>query len=285
MVVIGWVGLGKMGLGMVKRLLKAGHTVYGYDLRRVVIRSPRFRYFSSLDDLVNSLPKPKKLWLMVPGEEVDSVLNNLCLPRGSVVVDGGNSFYESSQKRCRALARSGVNFLDVGVSGGVDGEKVGYCLMVGGKREVYNKFSLVFKSLGFFDYCGNSGAGHFVKMVHNGVEYGMMQALSEGVDLLEKSRKKFGYVTKDVVGIYSKNSVLSGNLVSWLVEVMGNKDYSKVPDVVPKGFTEAEMKRMSRLFGLPGLAVAVKQREVSRKSGGGRVITALRRRFGGHLVK
>ena len=184
---IGYIGLGKMGEGMVERLLEKGHqvTVFDRDAEAMTrVATSGAEPAETLAVLVRHLPTPRLVWIMVPHQAVDAVLQELLphLVAGDAVIDGGNSPYQESMRRARELEGKGVAFLDAGVSGGPAGARNGACIMVGGRNEVFQKFEALFRDLSVpegYGYMGRSGAGHFVKMVHNGIEYGMMQALAE----------------------------------------------------------------------------------------------------------
>jgi 6-phosphogluconate dehydrogenase len=210
---LGMIGLGRMGAGMVGRLLKAGHELVVYDtnpeaVQRLVAQGATGA--SSLDDLVSKLAPPRAVWLMVPAALVDTELAALVpvLQRNDIVIDGGNSYYRDDVRRGADLQRHGVHYLDVGTSGGIAGPQRGYCLMIGGEAAVAQRLSPIFATLapgaaaaprtpgrqgpagtaeqGFL-YCGPQGAGHFVKMVHNGIEYGLMAAYAEGLNILHEA--------------------------------------------------------------------------------------------------
>jgi 6-phosphogluconate dehydrogenase len=190
---IGMVGLGRMGGNMVRRLQKAGHTCAVYDRSREsvgALAKEGARPTDSLAALVAALPTPRVLWIMVPAAAVDAVIAELrpLLARGDVVIDGGNTHHREDLRRADELGRLGIEYLDVGTSGGVLGVAEGYCLMVGGPPQVVTRVAPAFEALaatGGWLHCGPHGAGHFVKMVHNGIEYGMMAAYAEGLSLLE----------------------------------------------------------------------------------------------------
>ncbi|MBI5038860.1 MAG: NADP-dependent phosphogluconate dehydrogenase, partial [Nitrospirae bacterium] len=193
---IGLIGLGRMGMNMVRRLLKGGHEVVAYNrtpdrVDEIVKEGARGAY--SLEELVKTLTPPRILWLMIPaGKPVDEHVGRLqpLLTKGDIIVDGGNSFYKDDIRHEEELKSSGVHYMDAGVSGGIWGLKIGYCLMIGGEKEIYEYLEPIFKTLAPEDgylYCGKTGAGHFVKMVHNGIEYGMMAAYGEGFEILNAS--------------------------------------------------------------------------------------------------
>ena len=175
----------------------------------------------SLSELAGKLSKPRLIWLMSPHKVVDEILDELIplLDAGDTVIDGGNSPYKESIRRSKGLSAKGINFLDAGVSGGPGGARNGACLMVGGEKELYKKYEQLFRDLSVKDGCGymgKSGAGHFVKMIHNGIEYGMMQALGEGFEIMKKS--PFSLDMLSVAEIYNHGSVIESRLVGWLAE-------------------------------------------------------------------
>ncbi|MEK7851273.1 MAG: NAD(P)-binding domain-containing protein, partial [Deltaproteobacteria bacterium] len=182
---LGYVGLGKMGFGMVERLLGKGHEVVAYNRHGDAIREIEKKGAKGADNLkhlVSLLPALRTVWLMVPHQAVDDVINEITphMGKGDVIIDGGNSSYKESIRRARELEAKGIDFLDAGVSGGPAGARNGACIMVGGKKEVFQRYEKLFRDLTVengYRYMGPSGAGHFVKMVHNGIEYGMMQAI------------------------------------------------------------------------------------------------------------
>jgi len=209
---LGLIGLGRMGAFMAKRLQRAGHTVVGYARHASTVQTRMqdgsiSKGASSLEDLVNQLPSPRAIWLMVPAASVDATLNELVphLSPNDIVIDGGNSYYHDDIRRAEELQPKGIHYLDIGTSGGVWGLERGYCLMIGGEDEPVQRLDPIFSTLapgvesvtrtpgrekvggtaeqGYY-HCGPHGAGHFVKMVHNGIEYGIMAAYAEGLNIL-----------------------------------------------------------------------------------------------------
>jgi 6-phosphogluconate dehydrogenase len=219
------VGLGRMGTSIARRLLAKGLNIWVYNRTpsktdAIVTEGARGAY--SLEELVELMPSPRLFWLMLPaGQVTDKHIDGLAglASSGDIIIDGGNSYYKDDIRREGTLSEKGIGYLDVGVSGGIWGEKEGYCLMVGGSEELYHKVEFVFKALapeGGYLYCGPAGAGHFVKMVHNAIEYALMEAYAEGFELLWRST--YGRTVKmaDVAGLWQRGSVIR----SWLLELL-----------------------------------------------------------------
>jgi len=291
---IGFIGLGRMGSNMVSNLLDHKYEVVVYNRTKEkmeeVVKQGAVPS-SSISELVNFLPEKKVVWLMVnAGEALDAVLAELTplLKEGDIVVDGGNSYYKDSQKRYENLKKLGISFMDCGTSGGMGGARNGACLMIGGDRESYNYIQNVFKDLAIpdgFAYLGDSGAGHYVKMVHNGVEYGMMSALGEGFETIKNSNLNINL--KEVAKVYSHGSIVESKLMGWLAEAFNEEGYlDAISGEVPKGETEEEMKKLLTETEMPSLMNAIKVRENSRTkpSYAGKLISAMRNKFGGHKV-
>ena len=219
---IGFIGLGKMGLNMVNRLLNAKHEIVVYNRSKEQIKEAEKLgavASESVKDLVSKLDRRKVIWLMVPSgkpvdENIDSILPFLI--KDDIIIDGGNSYFKETQARAKICEQKGINFIDCGTSGGIWGLKEGYCLMYGGNKNAAEYCKPIFKSLApenGYVYCGESGAGHFVKMVHNGIEYGMMQAYAEGFEILEKSQ--FNIDLTAISKVWQYGSVVR----SWLLEL------------------------------------------------------------------
>ncbi|GMR04614.1 MAG: decarboxylating 6-phosphogluconate dehydrogenase [Thermodesulfobacteriota bacterium] len=295
---LGFIGLGKMGLNMVTRLLRSeGHDVVVFNKTKAPVESAvkigaiRAR---SLRELTAKLEKPRTIWLMIPsGPPVDGVIGKLLplLSKDDTIIDGGNSNYKDSMRRAKELSKMGINFLDAGTSGGVWGLTEGYCLMVGGKKKVFKRVKSIFETLapeGGFSYTGPSGAGHYVKMVHNGIEYGMLQAYAEGFSLLEAS--DFDLDLEDLSRLWNHGSVIR----SWLLELCENV-FDKDPDLEKiKAYVEDSGEgRWTILDSLekdrpcPVITLSLLSRLRSREDNpfAARVIAALRHEFGGHGVK
>lgn len=294
---IGYIGLGKMGLGMVKLLLEKGHDVVATDPNEDAMKKASAagaKVVPTLDDLYASLPDEKFIWLMVPHTIVDSVLGQLAqtLKAGDVIMDGGNSNFKETVRRGAELKEKGINFMDVGTSGGPSGARNGACMMIGGARDKFDKYEQLFKDLSIkngYAYMGNTGAGHFVKMVHNGIEYGMMQAIGEGMEILQKSN--FNLDLKEVARIYNTGSVIESRLVGWLGKAYDEEGVELAAisgEVSHSGeglWTVEEAKKAG--IPVPVIEGSLKFREDSQgnPSYTGQVVSALRNQFGGHSVK
>ncbi len=294
---IAMVGLGKMGMNMTRRLLRAGHEVVAVDRSQAAVAEAAREgavAAATLADAVPKLPPPRAVWLMVPaGGPVDENVGLLAglLSPGDIVIDGGNSMYKDAARRAQALAGRGIRFLDAGTSGGVWGLTEGYCLMVGGDRDAYDAVTPVLSALappGGFAYMGPHGAGHFVKMIHNGIEYGMMQAYAEGFELLATA--PFPIDLPSVASLWNRGSVVR----SWLLELAGralSKDPTLAglsPYVEDSGEGRWTVERAIEAgIPVPAIAIALSMRFLSRQddSFALRMLAALRNEFGGHAVK
>ncbi|ADC90208.1 6-phosphogluconate dehydrogenase, decarboxylating [Thermocrinis albus DSM 14484] len=291
------IGLGRMGRGIARRLSAAGHTVGGYDPDPSA-RNSVGTYITLLDNYheIHQFfgTERKLLWIMVPHTVVDDVLEHLLplLSEGDVVVDGGNSHYLSSQARHHRLKEKGVYFLDVGVSGGVYGEEEGYCLMVGGEEDAFLWAEEVFRDLAYrgkgYAYLGPSGAGHYAKMVHNGIEYAMMEAIGEGFELLKES--PFRYDLAKVARLYNEGSVIR----SWLMELTQKvfQEEGELEDIQPYVEDTGEgrwtiLEAIQRGLPAPAIALALFMRFRSRQNNSfrDRLLAALRYQFGRHTPK
>ncbi len=294
---IAMVGLGKMGMNMTRRLLRAGHEVVAVDRSPdAVAEAGREKAIpaASLPEAVSKLSPPRVVWLMVPaGAPVDENVGLLAglLSPGDIVIDGGNSMYKDAARRAETLAARKIRFLDAGTSGGVWGLSEGYCLMVGGDREAYEAVAPVLAALAppdGFAYMGPHGAGHFVKMIHNGIEYGMMQAYAEGFELLATA--PFPIDLASVASLWNRGSVVR----SWLLE-LAERALSKDPTlsglepyVEDSGEGRWTVERAVEAgVPVPSIAISLYMRVLSRQesSFAMRMLAALRNEFGGHAVK
>lgn len=291
------VGLGRMGMGMGARLARAGHKVAGYDLdhgRRSEAAEQGVGWLDSLAMLPNALAGPRVVIISVPaGPPVDIAIDGLLpvLSSGDIVIDGGNSFYKDSIARSNRLSAANMSFLDAGISGGIWGNVEGYCIMVGGDRAAFDLAEPVFRDLaqeGGYSYVGESGAGHFSKMVHNGIEYAMLQAYGEGFEILKESPYK--YDLHELSRLWNHGSVVR----SWLLELaeLAFADSADLEHV--KGWVEDSgegrwtvIEAIEERVPAPVIALSLMMRFRSRQedSFSAKVIAALRNKFGGHEVK
>ncbi|GAC1544284.1 MAG: decarboxylating 6-phosphogluconate dehydrogenase [Herpetosiphon sp.] len=295
---IGMIGLGKMGGNMTTRLQKGGHAVVAYDRSVDAVRgavASGATGVSSLEELVKTLPTPRAIWLMVPaGEPVDQTIQALLphLQRGDILIDGGNSNYKDSQRRSQALDGAGIAFLDAGTSGGVWGLANGYCLMVGGPQAAVKQVESIFLTLAppnGYAHVGASGAGHFTKMVHNGIEYGMLQAYGEGFEILH-AKEEFALDLHQIATLW-----LSGSVVrSWLLELAASAFSQEAGLESVRGYindsgegrwTVAEAIDLG--IPAPVITLSLLARLESRQpeSFSAKVVAALRQQFGGHLIE
>ncbi len=282
---------------MAQRLLEGRHRVVVHDRDPAAIEVVKAKGAVpaySLEELVEGLPAPRAVWLMVPaGEPVTETIKALAplLAPDDVIVEGGNSYYKDSLARAQYLHDKGIHFLDAGTSGGIWGLKVGYCLMVGGEEKVFRRLEPVFKTLAPPDgyaYVGPSGCGHFVKMIHNGIEYGMLEAYAEGFELLHAS--PYDLDLPQLAKLWNQGSVIR----SWLLE-LAERALASDPDLSAiQGFVEDSgegrwtvLEAVERDVPAPALALSLFARFRSRQdeSFGAKLIAALRQEFGGHRVK
>jgi 6-phosphogluconate dehydrogenase len=285
---LGMIGLGRMGSGMTERLERHGHTVHTYDPR---VDSTA----DSLEELVAQLEQPRVLWMMVPSgpitqETFDSLLE--LVDPDDVIVDGGNSNWHDSQAKHAAAKQKGVHFVDVGVSGGIWGLEVGFCLMAGGDEEPASRLTPIFEALAPEDgwaHVGEPGAGHFTKMVHNGIEYGLMQAYAEGFEIMHRSA--FTLDLSEIAGIWRYGSVVR----SWLLELLHQameEHGDTLADIAPYVEDSGEGRwtidaAIAENVPAPVISAALFARFASRQdySFAAKVAAALRNQFGGHAVR
>ena len=333
---LGMVGLGRMGANLVRRLMRDGHRCVVYDVNPAAVTElagEGATGATSLDDLVAKLDKPRAVWLMLPAAIVDSTLDQLVplLEPGDAVIDGGNSYYRDDIARAKRLVAQNIHYVDCGTSGGVWGLERGYCLMIGGETEVVSRLDPIFKTIapgagcaeptpdrtrtdgtapdGYL-HCGPSGAGHFVKMVHNGVEYGMMAAIAEGLSIIKHAnagkvsrtvdaettplRDAWAYQydidVGEVAEVWRRGSVVS----SWLVDLTadafarspGLDDFSgQVSDSGEGRWTV--LAAVDEGVPIPVITTSLYERFESRQLGEftGKILSAMRSQFGGHAEK
>jgi len=317
---IGMVGLGRMGGNMARRLIRGGHRVVGWATDEAAVAAlagDGGAGARSLEDLVSKLPAPRAVWVMVPaGAPTEETVRALSerLASGDTIIDGGNSFFKDDVRRAGLLGTRGIRFLDAGTSGGVWGLERGYCLMVGGDREAFQRLEPVFRTLapgkgtvgstpgrrrvgtaedGYL-YCGPSGAGHFVKMVHNGIEYGLMQAFAEGFDILRGASGaevpeeiRYALELPEIAELWRRGSVVS----SWLLDLAAAA-LAKDPQLAAFRGSVADsgegrwtvQAAVEEAVPAPVLAASLFARFRSREEGtfGDKLLSAMRREFGGH---
>jgi len=293
---IGLVGLGRMGMNMGRRWLRGGHEVVAFNRtfdKTQELAKEGAVATQSLKELVSKLKTPRVLWLMLPaGAITDQHIEDAAtlLAKGDMVVDGGNTYYKDDLRHADFLKTKGLSFVDAGVSGGIWGLKVGYCTMVGGDKTDFQTLEPLLKTLAPPDgylHCGNTGAGHFVKMVHNGIEYGLMQAYAEGFEIITASAYKTDL--KKVAHLWNQGSVVR----SWLLE-LAEDAFAKDPKLEHiQGYVEDSgegrwtvQQAIDSGVAAPVIALSLFQRFVSREKDpfSFRVLAALRNEFGGHAV-
>ena len=296
---LGFIGLGRMGGNMVHRIHRdSDHQVVAFDFSDEAVSEAEGHGAtgaSSPEDLVSKLEAPRTVWVMVPaGDPTEQTVNQLAdlFDEGDTVIDGGNTNWHDDVRRAAALHEHGINYIDVGTSGGVWGLEVGYCMMVGGHAESVERLAPILDVLAPPDgwrHFGDAGAGHFVKMVHNGVEYGIMQAYAEGFEMMHKS--KFPIQLKEVAGLWNRGSVVR----SWLLELAEKAFHEEGNDLEALGGSVSDSGEgrwtLADAIDLdvptPVIAAALYARFYSRKEGEytHKVLAALRNQFGGHAVE
>lgn len=293
---IGLIGLGKMGLNLGKNLIDHKHDVAAFDLNTKAVEEMK-KYGGegafSLQDLVQSLEKPRVLWVMVPHSVVDSVISEISpfLSEGDIVVEAGNSHYKESMRRYNELKKIGVSFMDAGTSGGTEGARNGACYMVGGDPEAWSMIKPIFRDTAVengYLYAGKAGSGHFLKMIHNGIEYGMMAAIGEGFEVLEKSEFDFDY--EKVARVWNNGSVIR----SWLMELAQHafSEDSKLDEIKGVMHSSGEGRwtvetALDLQAATPVIAMSLlsRYRSLDNDTFTGKVVAALRNEFGGHAVE
>ncbi len=297
---LGIIGLGRMGGNMAERLINGGHRLVVFDPAKaaqdaIVARGATSA--TSISQLVQKLSKPRAVWVMVPsGTPTEATINELgmLLSPGDIVIDGGNSYYKDTVRRASALSSKGIIFLDVGTSGGIWGLKEGYCLMVGGRRDAFDRMEPVFRTLApspqhGYGYVGPSGSGHFVKMVHNGIEYGMMQAYAEGFELMQ-AKQEFNLDLHRVAEIWRYGSVVR----SWLLDLAAaalsedpklDNIQAYVEDSGEGRWTVEEGVELAIPTPVISQSLQVRFRSRQAQPFGNKLLAALRNQFGGHSVR
>ncbi|MBH0328978.1 6-phosphogluconate dehydrogenase [Brevibacillus brevis] len=291
------LGLGKMGYNLTLNLLSHQHEVVAYD-----VDSTRAEELShegaipafSVEDAVAKLPTPRVVWLMVPaGEIVDQLVDQLStlLSAGDIVIDGGNSHYKQSLDRYARLKEKGIHFMDAGTSGGMEGARHGACMMIGGDREAFTHIEPMIRDINVengYLYAGEAGSGHFLKMIHNGIEYGMMQAIGEGFEVLAKSQ--YNYDFAEVARVWANGSVIRGWLMD-LTERAFRKD-AKLDEIRGVMHSSGEGKwtletALDLQAATPVIAMSLlmRYRSLDEDTFHGKVVAALRNEFGGHAVE
>lgn len=293
---IGIVGLGKMGYNLALNLVQKEHNVVAYDINADIveqIREEGILGVNSIKELVQKLPERKIIWLMIPsGEIVDHTLDELLLnisPK-DIIIDGGNSNYKDSVRRHGVLKEKGIEFLDCGTSGGISGALEGVCTMIGGDEETFKYCEELFRDISVengYLYTGKSGSGHFVKMIHNGIEYGMMQSIAEGFEILEKCQYDIDY--EKVARVWNHGSVIRGWLME-LTESAFSKD-QKLEAIKGIMYSSGEGKwtvenslDLEVASPVIALSVMMRYRSLYEDTFSGKVVAALRNEFGGHEV-
>lgn len=293
---VGLIGLGKMGLNLGKNLIDHQHQVAAFDLNTSAVEEMK-EYgatgVSSLNELVQSLESPRILWVMVPHAVVDSVISEVTplLSKGDILIEAGNSHYKESIRRYEQLKTEGIHFMDAGTSGGMEGARNGACYMIGGDQEAWEIVEPIFRDTAVengYLYAGKAGSGHFLKMVHNGIEYGMMAAIGEGFEILEKS--EFDYDYEKVSRVWNNGSVIR----SWLMELTENafsKD-AKLDEIKGVMHSSGEGKwtvetALDLQTATPVIAMSLlmRYRSLDNDTFTGKVVAALRNEFGGHAVE
>lgn len=325
---LGMIGLGRMGANMVRRLIRGGHQCVVFDLNPESVRqleSDGATGARSIEDMVNKLARPRAIWVMVPaGNATEQTIDALSkfMSGGDVIIDGGNSHYKDDARRARALIEKGIEYLDVGTSGGIWGAERGYCLMVGGNKPIFERLEPVFRTLspgrgeisrtpgrenpdpgrsataeeGYL-HCGPAGAGHFVKMVHNGIEYGLMQAYAEGFDIMRNAASKdlpeelrYDLNLADIAELWRRGSVVG----SWLLDLTAMALIENPTLSNYSGFVQDSgegrwtiMAAIEEAVPADVLAASLFARFRSRQEHtfAEKVLSAMRQKFGGHVER
>jgi len=289
---LGFIGLGRMGYNMTSQLVKK-HSVVIYDLNQNAVRAIARKggiASNNYEDLLSKLPKQKIIWLMIPQQFVDETIKKLLpkLKRGDIIIDGGNSHYTDTITRGKKLKKKGIYLVDVGTSGGLEGAANGACFMAGCEKKVWKTISPILASMavkGGYGYMGGPGTGHLVKMVHNGIEYGMMEAIGEGFEILESSKEKINL--REVARVWTRGSVIRSWLMELAEEAFRKDLHLKVPsgrvDQLGEGYWTVLLAKKLNIL-TPVISAAVNMRNASKKCQrfSGKVVAMLRYGFGRH---
>jgi len=294
---VGLIGLGRMGFNLALNIKDHGHEVVAYNRSPEKIKEAEkagIKGAYTIEDLVKNLERRRIIWLMVPaGDPVDEMIEKLVplLEEHDIIIDGGNSYYKDTLRRYEMLKEKGIDFVDVGTSGGIEGARHGACTMIGAEDEVFRYIEPLIRDISAengYLHTGKNGSGHFAKMVHNGIEYGMMQAIGEGFEVLEKSQ--FDFDLKEVARVWSHGSVIRG----WLMELM-EKAFEKDPKLSGiKGIMHSSGEGLWTVEEALNLKVPVpviaqslfmRYRSEQEDTFAGKVVAALRNEFGGHAVE
>lgn len=295
---VGMIGLGRMGMNMARRLLTENHEVVVWNRTQEKVKQMEKEGAigsASLEEMVQKLSAPRVLWIMLPaGKIVDDAIETLTplLSPGDIIVDGGNSKFRDDIRRAEELKKSDIHYVDAGISGGIWGLQIGYCTMIGGDEADFKHIEPLLETLAPKDgylYCGSTGAGHFVKMVHNGIEYAMMEAYGEGFEMLKASPYGEGLNMQAVAHLWNQGSVIR----SWLLELLESA-FEKDPDLTAiKGYVEDSgegrwtvQESVEMGVSAPVIALSLFKRFQSRQADlfSDKVLAALRNEFGGHAV-
>lgn len=294
---VGIIGLGKMGLNLAANMVAEGIQVTGYDLSQDSLakaHSQGIETTKALEELMENLPDKKIIWLMVPsGEITNQTVQQVAalLSEGDIVVDGGNSYYKDSIRNYQQLSEKGISFFDCGTSGGMNGARNGGNFMIGGNQKEFQTIEPIFQAIseeGGYLFTGEPGSGHYLKMVHNGIEYGMMQAIGEGFDLL--SHSPFDYENEKVAELWNNGSVIR----SWLMELAAeafNQDpkLEKVKGIMYSSgegrWTVEEALELQVAIPVITTSLMMRYRSLEEDTFTGKVVASLRKGFGGHTVK
>ena len=289
----GIVGLGRMGNAIAYRVMRGGYSVVGFDVHEQSLKEAKKSGVDIVTDIADLAKYTDVIWLMVPaGDPVDSILKQLCphVQGGAVIIDGGNSYFKSSIVRAQTLKKDGICFLDCGTSGGLHGRDLGFSLMVGGDKKAYEKiipFLEVIAAKDGFGYMGPSGSGHYVKMVHNGIEYALLQAYAQGFHLLKEGSYKDLDLEK-IAQVWSNGSIIRSWILQLAQELYAEKkDFSQIVGTIQEGGTGRWTVNEAKKQGIDVSLIedSLRARAWSRETGGNyatKLISLLRNKFGGH---